>query len=340
VPSKDELRATLRANLAATMSRVNDALRGKSLRPLEPVLRRLGRNAQLPHWYERLRTEQALPNLDSKTIGSVIEMLFVAVLETSTFKNLGIPPLRINPARGVDLPDLDIGIKSPSKNFCTSEPFFSAYERLLGSEHDALVLLTDYQEAKKKPPLRLQIIDWSYLGKAQIADRNLCRTAKKVRDLFPDERDSWTKRVFRFLAFVNQSDWRASRILSLIDAMDDEQRMAAVIEESPADFARRNKLRGDKGAPLLAETDLTAIMGIHEVEPLRVGIIDAADNWVVEVQKDMARLPNENEWQRLLVSRFEGAIGMSLALQWRYNFGSLFGRGIVVPADPLEAEES
>ncbi len=76
----------------------------------------------------------------------------VAVLETSTFKKLALPPLRINPARGVDLPDLDIGIKSPSKNFCTSEPFFSVYERLLGSEYDALILLTDYQTAKKHPP--------------------------------------------------------------------------------------------------------------------------------------------------------------------------------------------
>ena len=79
-----------------------------------------------------------IPNLDGKTIGSVIEMLLVAVLETFTFSGLGVPPLKLNPARGIDLPDLDLGVKSPSENFCTGEPFFSPYERLLGSEHDVL----------------------------------------------------------------------------------------------------------------------------------------------------------------------------------------------------------
>jgi hypothetical protein len=67
-------------------------------------------------------------------------MLLVAVLEKVIFQGLEVPPLRVNPARGVDLPDLDLGIKSPSENYCTSEPFFSAYERLIGSEYDALIL--------------------------------------------------------------------------------------------------------------------------------------------------------------------------------------------------------
>ncbi|HUY90148.1 MAG TPA: hypothetical protein VMV10_15530 [Pirellulales bacterium] len=121
-------------------------------------MKRIGRGGVLPHWYKNLKKKGDLPNLDGKTIGSVIEMLLVGVLETSTFRGLEIPALRINPARGIDLPDLDLGVKSPSENYCTSEPFFSAYERLLGSEYDILVLLTDYQTAKKSPPLKLQII--------------------------------------------------------------------------------------------------------------------------------------------------------------------------------------
>jgi hypothetical protein len=56
-----------------------------------------------------------------------------------------------------------------------------------------------------------------------------------------------------------------------------------------------------------------------------VGVIDATENWVVDARKDTARAPNENEWQRLLASPLDGQIGMSLALQWRYNFGPLFG---------------
>jgi hypothetical protein len=53
-------------------------------------------------------------------------------------------------------------------------------------------------------------------------------------------------------------------------------------------------------------------------------VVDAVDNWVVEVYKDVARLPNENEWERLLTSPLDGQIGMSFALQWRYNFGRIF----------------
>jgi len=163
MPTKDVLQAKLQTTLDSTMAHVNAVLRGEGVRALEPVLSRIGRGQQLPHWYEALKTTQGLPNSDGKTIGSIVEMLLVAVLETFTFKGMNPPPLRISPARGVDFPDLDLGIKSPSENYCTSEPFFSAYERLLGSDHDVLVLITNYQDTKKTSPLRLQLIRWKYL---------------------------------------------------------------------------------------------------------------------------------------------------------------------------------
>src|SRR5262245_39414146 len=107
--TKAQLRAVLQPKLADTIARVNAALSGQNVEALEPVLRRIGRGQQLPHWYEGLKATHTLPNLDGKTIGSVIEMLLVAVLETHTFFGMNVPPLRINPARGVDLPDLDLG---------------------------------------------------------------------------------------------------------------------------------------------------------------------------------------------------------------------------------------
>lgn len=60
-----------------------------------------------------------------------------------------------------------------------------------------------------------------------------------------------------------------------------------------------------------------------------------ADHWVVEVQKDLTRAPNDNEWQRLLSSPLDGAIGMSFALQWRYNFGKLFGKTVADDDDAI-----
>ncbi len=151
--TKEELRELVRGNLGDIVAKVNDALDGKGLRSIRPTLERVGRGGNVPHWFERLsRDKGVLPNLDGKSVGSVVEMLLIGVLETHTFKGIDSPLLRVNPARGVDLPDLDLGIKSPSENYCTSEPFFSAYERLYGSEYDCLVLLTDYQTAKDKPP--------------------------------------------------------------------------------------------------------------------------------------------------------------------------------------------
>ena len=151
--TKAELRNLLRERLDQIIVELNHVLQGVNLERLEPVLLRLGRGQTLPHWYEQLRDQHTLPNLDGKTVGSVIEMLFVAVLETVILQDIKIPQLRLNPARGVDIPDLDLGIKAPSQNYATSEPFLSAYERLLGSEYDALIVLTDYQKRKLHPPL-------------------------------------------------------------------------------------------------------------------------------------------------------------------------------------------
>jgi hypothetical protein len=124
MPTKEQLCSLFQEKLPETIQLINSVLSGKGVAKLEPVLARIGRGKQLPHWYEGLKKHNSLPNLDGKTIGSVVEMIMVAILETHIFKGLNAPPLKINPARGVDLPDLDLGVKSPSENFCTSEPYF------------------------------------------------------------------------------------------------------------------------------------------------------------------------------------------------------------------------
>ena len=327
MPTKEKLRVLLQKNLIEIIDRVNAALSGKNLAELEPVLTRIGRGQQLPHWYEGLRKNNVLPNLDGKTIGSVVEMILVAVLETHTFKGLGISELKINLARGVDLPDLDLGVKSPSENFCTSEPYFSAYERILGSEHDVLVLLTDYQIAKKNPPLKLKIIDHRYLKKTQIADRNLCRIARNHRGWLVQEDESRAQRFFRFLAYINQSDWRAKRLLSMVEYMRDENRIREIVISAEKDFTKTNKQRLKKDRLPIPIEELQALRSVLGVTPLHVGIIDAMENWIIETRKDSARAPSPNEWKQFLAGPLDGMIGMSLALQWRYSFKTLFGMG-------------
>lgn len=323
---KSEIRKCVQDNLDNIMYTLNNALKGVGLDELEPVVKRIGRGGQLPHWYGELKDKQTIVNLDGKTIGSILEMLLVAVLETGVLKKYGIN-LRINPARGIDLPDLNLGVKSPSKNYCTSEPFFSAYERLYGNEHDCLVLLTDYQEAKKaKNNFRLQVDSWKYLRGSEIADMELCRIAKKNRDwLLNDE--FMAKRFFRFLAYVNQSDWRCRKLLELVEHMTDPPEVFDIALKSiEIDYARQNKNRIKKNAELLPESDLIALTKIFEATPRSLGVMNQAENWVTEFLKDASRAPNDNEWEQLLKSPLNGKIGMSFALQWRYNFGKLFGK--------------
>lgn len=323
---KASLRARIRESLPEIAAQINKALSGNAsaLRRIEPVLRRIGRGGSIPHWYEQLRQEGVLPNLDGKTVGSVVEMLLVGVLETSTLLEHHSQPLRINPARGVDLPDLDLGVKSPSENFCTSEPFFSAYDRLLGTEFDLVVLLTDYQTAKKNPPLRLQIIQSRYLGKTQVADQNLCRLARLHREWLLKESDATAQKLFRFLAYVNQSDWRARHILRMIGCMRDDDAVRAAVQFAKVDFDRQNRRALEKDKLPIPEVELESVLRVETVSPTYVAVLEAAENWVLDSLKDAARAPSTHEWERLKTSPLDGAIGMSFALQWRYNFQRLF----------------
>ncbi len=324
---KADLRSIVKDNLDEIRKDLQKALKGGDyLESLRPSIKRLGRNGTLPHWFEELKNKGTLPNLDGKTVGSVIEMLFVSVLENITLNDKTFGHMKINPARGIDLPDLDLGVKSPSKNYCTSEPFFSAYERLYGSEYDCVVLLTNYQEAKKNPPLKLEILDCKYLKGSEIADEGLCRLANDLRDWLLSKREvSRTQRVFRFLAFVNQSDWRAKKLLQLLaNLKDDDKKIKRSILSIENEFKENNKKNTKKGKDLIPESELDVIKGILKHIPHSSGILDEIENWVMEFHKDAARAPNNNEWERLLSSPLDGKIGMSFALQWRFNFSNIF----------------
>lgn len=324
--SSQELRLKVKNSLPEIVEKLNEYLRGINVSEIKYILERVGRGGKLPHWYELLETGQSMPNLDGKTIGSVIEMTLLAVLEKHTLSEFDIPPLEVNPAKGVDIPLLDLGIKSPSENFCTSEPFFSAYERLLGNESDAIVLLTDYQTAKKNPPpVRIQIIKAAYMSGSEIADRSLCAIALKNRERLFNENQALCKKMVQFLCHLNQQDWRAKALLGLVDILyDSDEYINNRIIELGNHF--NNKVKADlkKGIEPISVEEFRKIEEIKSSNTKVPAIINACSDWVIDNHKDFARLPNDNEWKRFLRSPLDGKIGLSFALQWRYNFGSLF----------------
>jgi hypothetical protein len=320
-----ESQASIRDGLPQIVKNMNAALQGGiALRELRTIITRLGRGNRLPHWYEGLERNGTLPNMDGKSLGSVLEMVFVAVLEKHHLYSTPLVPLKINPAKGIDIPALQLGVKSPSENYCTSEPFYSAYERLVGNEHDAVILLTDYQEQKKKPQPRIQVIDQAYLTGSQIADKGLCVVAKRCRDILKDTHMSELKKIARFLAYVNQSDMEAKMIVSLLLSDWDEEGLTLAVSNAIRLFEKKNALREKKGDELYPLECREHIRAVLNVKPHWQGLVIAADNWVIENQQDAGRFPNDSEWQRFMRSPLDGKIGMSLALQWRYNFGSLF----------------
>lgn len=317
----EQKKEMIKSNIDLIQEKINQVLDGNHLGDISPILKRINSTGNLPSWFNTLHDEGRLPNLDGKTVGSVIEKLLVCVLEKYVFDSEVI--LNVNPARGGDIPELELGVKSPSTNYCTSEPYFSAYERLLGNEYDAIILLTNYQEAKTRTPFRLQILEIKYLNKTEIADLKLCSMAKSIRNLYDDE--LILKKTMRFLSYVNQSDWEANAIVKLMESvLIDGKNLVTTIRFIENDFNKKNRKALKEGKQPIPQESLERILGILEMTPVVQAIINAADNWVILTQKDNGRYPNDNEWNRFLRSSLDGKIGMSFALQWRYNFGSLF----------------
>jgi len=324
--SKEQRRQLVRENLDGTVERVNSYLRGRDLQTIEPILGRLGRNRKLPHWYAQLREKGTLPNLDGKTVGSVVEMLFVADIERRVLTGENTTQLTINPAKGVDVPDLDLGIKSPSENWCTSEPFSNPYERLLGSEYDVVAVITNYQEAKEKPPLQIQLIHHHYFEGHEVADKGLCKCAHQIRERVISFGDAPARKAFKFLAFAVQSEWLCKTLLVLMSSLNTPEKLPKLLVQIVGSFENASSRRK---SPLPPE-EKTALEELLDRRPLDRAIIDAADDWVVGRWREAARLPNDNEWGRLQKSLLDGKLGVSFALQWRYNFGVFFkgpGRG-------------
>lgn len=327
--TKEELREIVRRNALQIKDLMNAALAGENhAREYQAILARLGRGGRPPHWYEALCQQGTLPNLDGKTIGSVVEMLMVAVVETHLLRGLDCPPLRINPARGVDLPDLDLGVKSPSTNWCTSEPFFSAYERLIGSEHDAVVLLTNYQEVKSRPPLRLQILSVDYLKASEIADFTLCNVARgfraEMRGALGENFDFRFGQLCQFLAYINQSDWRAKNLLSIVSKIHCENSVQMAIRFARRDFELKNQVAERKGKPPISDIEINALESIAQTTPIAVGVLDATAQWLMEAIREASRVPSAAELRKMVDGPLDGRIGMSFALQWRYNFQRVF----------------
>ena len=316
-------RRKIKPILPELTAKVNRALLGEGLKTIAPILKRIDSTGELPYWFENLKKGTGLPNLDGKTVGSIVEKITVAVMESYFLDGMR---LSVNPAKGVDVPELELGIKSPSTNWCTSEPFFSPYERLLGNENDAIVLLTNYQEAKgmnKVSRFKLQILKAEYLMGSEIADKKLCDIARRFRDLYRGDL-ARLMRVFRFVSYVNQQDWAAKHLIGLMQGELDDASIDAAVTMIKSKFMADNAKAIKNSKTPLDPSVLRQVTRVSDVTPRVAGLIEAIDSWVRISSNGTARDPNENEMKRLVSGALNGRISMSFALQWRYNFEGVF----------------
>ncbi|WP_236362154.1 hypothetical protein, partial [Pseudomonas gessardii] len=121
---------------------------------------------------------------------------------------------------------------------------------------------------------------------------------------------------------------------------DDDNTINALINAIELDFQTKSSADIKKGIEPNSIDELNKLIKIRHSNQKVSAIINACNDWVIDNHKDFARLPNDNEWQRFLRSPLDGKIGMSFALQWRYNFGNLFNSLPYAPVALVITDES
>ena len=148
----------------------------------------------------------------------------------------------------------------------------------------------------------------------------MCYCAREIRECVIGFGDAPARKAFKFLAFAVQSEWLCGALLKMMRALNSPDDLPELLKQVIGEFDRASAKRK---IPLLPEEKIV-LEELRERRPLNRAIIDSADDWVVGHWQEAARLPNDNEWGRLQKSRLDGKLGVSFALQWRYNFGVFF----------------
>ena len=131
--------------------------------------------------------------------------------------------------------------------------------------------------------------------------------------------------MIQFLTHLNQSDWRGKNLLLLLDILQEsDQRIEEEIRKIFKTYTKLLNSNEETSIELISNNEINCFKTIQSSNNKQDAIINCCNDWVIDNHKDFARMPNDNEWARFLKSPLNGKIGMSFALQWRYNFGSIF----------------
>ena len=89
------------------------------------------------------------------------------------------------------------------------------------------------------------------------------------------------------------------------------------------DFNRKNLRNERDGKDMIP---LEHLSHLESAAASQTDVILQAEGWVSRTLNENWHSPSNAVWQRILTRPLEGKIGMSFALQWRYNFATIFRR--------------
>lgn len=151
---------------------------------------------------------------------------------------------------------------------------------------------------KPSERMRSALASRSRSVRVQVSKQSLPQStpSRCVQETLVREGESTAKRVFQFLAYVNQRDWRARKLLDLLDGIDQPaNQFNLTLPRIEKDYATQNKLRLSKGSELIPESDLNALRQVFPITRDSLSLTRQLDDWVTEFLKDASRVPNDNE---------------------------------------------
>lgn len=252
---------------------------------------------------------------DGKSIGTFIEKLLTVLLSIEqgcVFTGCA--------ARGVDLPELNLGIKATSnRQPQSSEAFKNAYERILGIDNALLVFIYNGIEFASGAEENLRCIQYYLLSETNVADKGLCAFARDARDLYLGKMidEPKLKSVLRLLVVSDKSK------KEFLD-------MSRIVHEMAAIFT--GKTNGVKFRHLDAKTDdVKGYLANPEIQAKLATAVKAYQAQFLSFPFANDGIITDGQLKAFLAHPLDGKISVSFALQWRFQFPLL---------NPTGAEES
>jgi hypothetical protein len=242
---------------------------------------------------------------DGKSIGTFIEKLLTVLLSIEkkcVFSG--------SAAKGVDLPELNLGIKATSdRQPQSSEAFKSAYERIFGIENALLVFIYNGTAYSGEAEENLRCVQHYLLSETNVADRGLCGYARDVRELYREKiiGEDLLKSILRLLVV---SDKSKKEFLG----------MARLIHEMASILGGGTKGVQFRYLDASKASDVMAYLTDTKVQHALAAAVDAYQAHFDSYPFANDGMIDGEQFKVFQEHPLDGKISLSFALQWRFQF--------------------